>query len=189
MQRDEADKILTEYIHNQNLIKHHLACEATMKALCLRFNPEADANEQEKWGIVGLLHDADYELTKDTPEKHGLVLEEKAGDKIPKDIMRAIQTHNGDRNGVIPQSLMEWSIYCCDELTGLIVAAALIHPDKKLASINTEFIMNRFGEKSFAKGADRNVIKMCEEKLGIALNEFIDINLKAMQNISSELGL
>lgn len=189
MSREEAYQILTELIKNQNLLRHHLACEATMKALCLKLNPQADANEVEKWGIVGLLHDADYELTKDTPEKHTIVLEEKLGDRIPKDIMHAIQSHNSDRNGVEPKSLMDWSIYCCDELTGLIVAAALIHPDKKLTSINTEFIIKRFGEKSFAKGADREMIKKCEEKLGIALPEFVDITLAAMQTISKELGL
>lgn len=189
MNRDEAYEILTEYIHNQNLIKHHLACEATMKALCKKLNPNSDDIEQNKWGIVGLLHDADYELTKETPEKHGLVLEEKEGANIPKDIMRAIQSHNGDRNGVRPESKMEWSIYCCDELTGLIVAAALVHPDKKLGSLSVEFIQNRMKEPSFARGADREMIKKCEEKLGIPLSEFIDITLKAMQTISSELGL
>lgn len=189
MTRDEAYKILTEYIKNLNLIKHHLACEAVMKALYVRLNSNANAEEQEKWGIVGLLHDADYELTKETPEKHGLVLEEKEGDKIPKDVMRAIESHNGDRNGVTPQTPMEWGIYCCDELTGLIVAAALVHPDKKLNSLNVEFIQNRMKESSFARGANREMIKKCEEKLGIPLNEFIDINLEAMQTISKDLGL
>lgn len=189
MKRDEAYKILTEYISNQNLIKHHLACEVVMKALCVRLSPDADSSEQEKWGIVGFLHDADYELTKDTPEKHGLVLEEKVGDKVPKDIMRAIQSHNGDRNGVVPQTPMEWGIYTCDELTGLIVAAALVHPDKKLNSLTVDFIQNRMKEPSFARGANREMIKKCEEKLEIPLNEFIDINLKAMQTISKDLGL
>ncbi len=189
MKREEAYKILTEYIHNQNLIKHHLACEAVMKVLCKKFDPDASSDEQDKWGIVGLLHDADYELTKDNVEKHGIVLEEKEGNKIPKDVMRAIQSHNGDRNGVNPETPMEWAIYCCDELTGLIVAAALIHPDKKLNSINVEFVQNRMGEKSFARGADREMIKKCDEKLGIPLKEFIDITLKAMQTIHSELGL
>jgi predicted hydrolase (HD superfamily) len=83
---------------------------------------------------------------------------------------------------------MDWSIYCCDELTGLIIAAALVHPDKKLASIDMVFIMNRFNEKSFAKGANRDQIKHCEEKLGIPLSEFIEIVLSSMQEISSELG-
>jgi len=104
-----------------------------MKALYRRLNSEQNPQEEEKWGLVGLLHDADYELTKDTPEKHAIVLEEKIGDKLPKDVMHAIQSHNADRNGVMPQNLMDWSIYCCDELTGLIVATALIHPDKKLS--------------------------------------------------------
>ncbi len=189
MNRDEAYKTLNEFIKNQNLIKHHLACEVTMKALYRRLNFEQNPQDEEKWGLVGLLHDADYELTKDTPEKHTIVLEEKIGDKLSPDVMHAIQSHNADRNGVTPQNLMDWSIYCCDELTGLIVAAALVHPDKKLNSLSVDFIMNRFGEKSFAKGADREMIKKCEEKLGIPLNEFIDITLSAMQEISAELGL
>lgn len=189
MSRDEAYQILVQYIKNPNLIKHHLACEATMKALCIRFNPKASEREIEKWGIVGLLHDADYEITKETPEKHTLVLEEKIGNQLDPDVMHAIKSHNADRNGVVPKSLMDWSIYCCDELTGLIVAAALIHPDKKLGSIDVKFILNRFGEKSFAKGADREMIKKCEEKLGIPLGEFVELTLSAMQKISSEIGL
>lgn len=195
MTRNEAYKTLVEFIKNQNLIKHHLACEVTMKALYryLRTkNPNgsscANATE-ETWGIVGLLHDADYELTKDNVEKHGIVIKEKTGDALPEDVWHAIASHNGDRNGVIPQNQMDWSIYCCDELTGLIVAAALVHPDRKLASLSVDFIMNRFKEKTFAKGADREMIKKCEEKLNIPLNEFIDISLKAMQTINKELGL
>ena len=160
-----------------------------MKVLCKRLNPDSSPQEQEKWGVIGLLHDADYELTKETPEKHTLVLEEKIGDKLDPDVMHAIKSHNADRNGVTPKSLMDWSIYCCDELTGLIVAAALIHPDKKLSSIDVKFIMNRFGEKSFAKGADREMIKKCEEKLKIPLGEFVELTLSAMQTISDEIGL
>lgn len=189
MNRETAYNILVNYIHNQNLIKHHLACEAVMKTLCKRLHPSSETSEQEKWGIVGLLHDADYELTKDNVKKHGIVLEEKEGNKIPRDVMRAIQSHNGDRNGVLPKTTMEWAIYCCDELTGLIVAAALIHPDKNLSSIDANFILNRMKEKSFARGADREMIKKCEEKLKIPLPEFIDIALLAMQTIHGELGL
>lgn len=194
MTRDEAYKILIEYIKNQNLIKHHLACEATMKAL-YRYLKTQNPNEssfanatEETWGIVGLLHDADYELTKETPEKHGIVIKEK-NPNLPEDLWHAIASHNGDRNGVTPENLMDWSIYCCDELTGLIVATALVHPDKKLNSLTLEFIQNRMKEPSFARGADRSMIKKCEEKLGIPLAEFIEITLKAMQGISLELGL
>ena len=189
MTRSEAYETLTSLISNQNLIKHHLACEAIMLSLCRHFNPNADEILLNKWGTVGLLHDADYELTKDTPEKHTLVLEEKIGNQLDTDIMHAIKAHNFAKSKIEPKSKMDWSMYCCDELSGLIIAAALVHPDKKLASLNVDFILKRFSEKSFAKGADRQQIKTCEEKLGIPLPEFIQICLSSMQKISNELGL
>ena len=189
MKRDEAYQILRTLIKNENLIKHHLACEAAMRALYRRLNPNAVSVEEEKWGIVGLLHDADYELSKDHPSQHTIILEEKMGDKIPPEIMYAIKSHNWKNNQVEPKTFMDWSIYTCDELTGLIIAAALVHPDKKLASLTVEFVMNRFNESSFAKGANREQIKFCEEKLGITLDEFIQIILNAMKDIAPELGL
>ncbi len=189
MNREEAYEILTSLIKNENLIKHHLACEAAMKALYKRLNKVELLQNEEIWGMVGLLHDADYELSKGHPEKHTLILEEKIGDKLRPDIMYAIKSHNWTSNGVEPKSKMDWSIYCCDELTGLIVAAALIHPDKKLSALTVDFIINRFNEHSFAKGANRDQIIVCERELSIPLNEFIGIVLRAMQNISSSLGL
>lgn len=197
MTRDQAYKILTDLIKNQNLVKHHLATETVMRALARHFKSRNSdessfakvSEDEEKWGLVGLLHDADYELTKDNPEKHTLVLEERIGKDLEPDVMRAIKSHNKEYSGVEPQAKMEWGIYICDELTGLIVAAALIHPDKKLNSIDVDFILRRFHEPSFARGADRKRITPCEEKLGIPLREFTEIALKAMQDISSELGL
>lgn len=191
MNREESYKTLTKLIKNQNLIKHHLACEAVMKVLYRKFTPSAGQNPQdeEKWGIVGLLHDADYELTRNHPEKHTLVLEEKIGSKLPADVMYAIMAHNFANNKVLPKSAMDWSIYCADELTGLIIAATLVNPDKKLASVTTDFILKRFNEPSFAKGANRNQILACQDKLGIPIRDFADLSLKAMQLISNELGL
>lgn len=189
MKREEANQLLNELVKNQNLIKHHLACEAAMKALYLKLNTPPNLADQEKWGIVGLLHDADYELCREHPEKHTLVLEEKAGGRIPPDIMYAIKSHNFANNKVEPKSKMDWSIYCSDELTGLIIAAALIHPEKKLMPLNSDFVMKRFNESSFARGASREQIKKCEEKLNIPLNEFIDITLRSMQAIAPTLGL
>ena len=189
MTRNEAYKTLQSLIKNENLIKHHLACEAAMKALYKKLNNSPDPREQEQWGIVGLLHDADYELSKNHPERHTLILEEKIGDKLNAALMYAIKSHNWQNNGVEPKTQLDWSIYCCDELTGLIIAATLVHPDKKLSSLNVDFIMNRFNENSFAKGANRDQIKFCYEKLGIPLEEFIQIVLTAMQQISQELGL
>jgi predicted hydrolase (HD superfamily) len=189
MTRQEAFETLTGLITNPNLIKHHLACEAIMKALCPRLIPGADEITVNKWGTVGLLHDADYEQTKDTPQKHTLVLEQELGDKLDGDVMYAIKSHNFLHNGVVPQSKMDWAMYACDELSGLIIAAALIHPDKKLASLDVDFIMNRFNDGNFAKGADREQIKTCETKLNIPLTEFVQIALTAMQGVSNELNL
>jgi len=189
MTRDEALQILITLIKNENLIKHHLACEIVMKDLSRYFSPGENQKEEEKWGLVGLLHDADYELTHDNPKQHTLVLEQKLQGKIDEDVIYAIKSHNWKNNGVEPKSKMDWSIYCCDELTGLIIAATLVHPEKKLASLTTDFILKRFKEKSFAKGANRNQIKTCEKKLGIPLKDFIDITLKAMQKISAKLDL
>lgn len=191
MTREESYQILKSLIKNENLIKHHLACEGAMKALYERLTPQnlQNPNDEEKWGIVGLLHDADYELSKNHPEKHTLILEEKLGNKIEPKLMYAIKSHNWKSNNVEPKTRLDWSIFCCDELTGLIIAAALIHPDKKLSSLTVDFIMKRFNENSFAKGASREQIKFCEKELAIPLNEFIGITLTAMQKIAPELGL
>lgn len=189
MTRDEAYKLLTKYLKNKNLIKHCLACEAVMKALYKKLKSRlTNDDSEEKWGIVGLLHDADYELSKGHPEKHGLLLFEKEK-YIPEDLAHAVKSHNFENTKIMPENLMDWAITCCDQLTGLIVACALVHPDKKLASLTPEFILKRMKEKSFAKRADRKPILMCEEKLGIPLKEFVEINLKAMESISNDLGL
>lgn len=191
MTRDEAYQTLKSLIKNENLIKHHLACEAAMKALYKRLTPQNMQNpkDEENWGIVGLLHDGDYELSKSAPEKHTLILEEKLKDKIDPKLMYAIKSHNWKFNNVKPKSRLDWSIFCSDELTGLIIAAALVSPDKKLAALTPDFVMKRFNEPSFAKGADRNQIKFCEKELSIPLNEFINITLTAMQRIAPSLGL
>ncbi len=186
MTRDEAYIILTKYLTNKNLIKHCLACEATMKALAPRF----DGNTEE-WGITGLLHDIDYEVAQkeNLLHKHGILLFERNELTLPEKISYAIKAHNFHDTKVLPQSHMDWAIVTVDRLTGLIVAAALVLPDKKIASLTTESVLKRFKEKSFAKGANRESILLCEEKLGIPLKEFVEITLKAMQSISDTLGL
>jgi len=191
MNREETYTILTKYLTNKNLIKHCLAAEVVMKSLAreLRSKNHESRIDEENWGIVGLLHDADYELSKGHPEKHGLLLFEKEPNKIPEDIAHAIKSHNFENTKVMPQNLMDWAITCCDQLTGLIVACALVHPDRKLASLSPDFILKRMKEKSFAKGAVRKPILLCEQKLGIPLRGFVEINLKAMRSIRNDLGL
>jgi len=189
MNRDQAFVILQKYLSNPNLIKHSLATEAAMKALCTRLNQNPTPELIEKWGVTGLLHDADYQMTGNDVRMHGLLLFQKEPDIIPDDIAYAIKAHNYQNTGIEPQSSLDWAIACCDQLTGLIVATTLVSPTKKLDGINAESVLKRFKEKSFAKGADRAIISLCEEKLGITLEEFTQIILKSMQDIAPQLGL
>ena len=178
MTKDEALIKLNSLIKNPNLVRHGLAAGVCMKALAKKLNQ----NEQQ-WEIVGLLHDADYEMTKDRPDQHGLLIT-----GLDTELLEAIKFHNKD---FIPakESLMGWGIYCCDELTGVIVACALVRPDKKLESVEVDSVLKKLPNKSFAAGANREQIYLCEEKLGIPLPEFVEICLNAMKSISDELGL
>lgn len=195
MDRNQAYNLLTKYLHNKNLIKHSLAAEVGMKGVYRHMTPKDKQNETDEtmWGITGLLHDIDYEVAQNTNRltMHGeLIFEpEYESDSIPEPIAHAIKSHNFEMTGFKPESKMDWAIYCVDQLTGLIVAGALVHPEKKLAPLTAEYVLNRFGEKSFAKGARREPILLCEEKLGIPLKDFIEVVLKAMQEIHDGLGL
>ena len=178
MTKDEALKILYSLLKNPNLIRHGLAAGVCMKALAKKLDQEG-----QQWEIVGVLHEADYEITKDPPDRHGLLVT-----GLDTELLEAIKFHNKD---FIPakESLMGWGIYCCDELTGVIVACALVRPDKKLESVEVDSVLKKLPIKSFAAGAIREQIYLCEEKLGIPLPEFVEICLKAMKSISVEIGL
>ena len=145
--------------------------------------------DPDRWEIVGLLHDADYEETRDEPDRHALAIAEQLERRdVSEDIIRAIKVHNYERLGVMPETKMEWSLVTCDDLTGLIVAVALVHPTK-LAGVSVESVMKKFDSKSFACGADRERIKLCEEKLNVPLEAFVAIVLDAMKAQSDLLGL
>lgn len=188
--REEALAILHEHTKSENLRRHALAVEAAMEALAKHF--DAPEGEIGKWKIVGLLHDADYEETKDIVGQHGLKTTEwlKTAGCTNEEILGAIASHNYAHNSSpAPASNMSWSVYCCDELTGFIVAVALVRPDRKISTVAVDNVLRKLDEKSFAAAVDRNQIKMCEEKLGTKLPEFIEIVLRGMQEISGELGL
>lgn len=188
MDRDKVLNLIRKYIKTENTVKHMLATEAVMKALGKKLEPEAE----ETWGLVGLIHDLDYEIMK-SPLEHGLKTVEllkEEGVELPNEAVQAIKAHNYDKNGADePKTLMDWALFCGDSLTGLIVATALVRPDRKLLSVKVKSVMKKFKNKAFAAGTRREEIAMCEEKLGIPLNEFVEISLKAMQEIASELGL
>ncbi len=180
MTRDDGFELLKKYISNKNLIKHSLACEAIMRKLAKYFG-----ENEEIWGLAGLLHDLDYEYTKDNPEIHGLKTIEMLGDSVNEEIKNAILAHAEKKN---PETKIEKSLYAVDPVSGFIVACVLIRPEKKLEIIDIEFLKNRFKEKSFAKGANREQIKTCET-LGIKLDEFLSLSLESMKKIAVELGL
>jgi putative nucleotidyltransferase with HDIG domain len=181
LEREEAIGAVRSSVKNERLFKHMLAVEAVMKALAKRLG-----EDEASWGLAGLVHDVDYDETADKPEKHGILGAAYLRDLgVAEEVLQAVESHAGHRNRA---SRMDKALYAVDPLTGLIVAAALMHPSKKIAAIDTEFVLNRFKEKRFAAGANREQIKTCDG-LGLGLDEFVGIGLGAMQGISEDLGL
>lgn len=195
--KSETLGLLHSNMQSVNLRKHCYAVGAVMKVLAKQLSSEgrsiSDRKEDEdKWEIIGILHDGDYEKTKDTPEKHTILMTQWLKEKKveDKEILDAILSHNYSHTGNNPpKNNLEWSLYCCDELTGLIVAVTLVRPEKKLEKVTLENILSKWNQKSFAAGVKREQIEMCEEKLGIKLPDFIQIALTSMQGISNDLGL
>lgn len=181
MNRDECLAKVKENCSNRNLIKHMLATEAVMKGLAEKLGEDV-----EEWGKAGLVHDLDYDMTADDTERHGLLSAEMLEEcGFPEEIIHAVKAHN---DHAPRESAMDRALYASDPVTGLIVAAALMHPTKKLAEVDVPFVMRRFDEKRFAAGANRDNIKTCSD-LGLTLEEFLGVALESMQGISDDLGL
>ena len=183
MDRATALKAVRENTKNENLIKHMLATEAIMRALARRFNQNED-----EWGLAGLLHDIDVELTNADLKIHSKPAAEMAKKLGASEMVcHAILTHN-EAHGVARVSLMDKALFCSDPLTGLITAGALVRPEKKLAFVEAKSIRKRFKEKSFAAGASREQMALCTD-IGLDLDTFIEVGLTAMKGVAEELGL
>ncbi|MBD3367009.1 MAG: HDIG domain-containing protein [Candidatus Eisenbacteria bacterium] len=181
MTREEALELVKQHCSNRNLMKHMLATEAVMRGLAERLEEDV-----ETWALAGLVHDLDYDETADDPERHGLVSADRLEEAGCSDaIIHAVKAHN---SRVPCDCAMDRALYASDPVTGLIVAATLMHPTKKLKEVDVDFVMRRYGEKRFAAGANREQISSCTE-LGIPLEEFVGIALASMQGISDDLGL
>lgn len=181
MERDQAIELVKQHLKNKNLVKHCLAVEACMRAMATHLGEDVD-----KWGLAGILHDLDYEMTEKSPDLHTVetvkILENT---DVGADIIDAIKAHAAMKPC---ENDMEWSIFSIDPLTGLIIAATLMHPSRKLKEVDLGFIKRRYKEKSFAKGAKREEIEQIKN-IDMDLDDFISICLKAMQGIDSDLGL
>jgi putative nucleotidyltransferase with HDIG domain len=195
MNRKKALELLHSNMKNQNLRRHCYAVEAAMLALYDRFNEgEVNEKDREAWGVTGLIHDADYEATKDNePNKNHTKKVAKWLKELDArvDVRDAVARHGWMyiENAPEPKTKMDWALYCCDELTGLIVAVALVKPDKRLASVTVDSVLNKWNSKSFAAGVDRKQIEKCDIKLNLPLREFIEVILQSMQGIHADLGL
>ena len=189
MTRPEALQTLQVYTKAPNLIRHHLAVEAAMRAIARLYNARTHGFiNEEFWGLTGLLHDADYELTRNTPKKHSLYLEEKIGKILPPEVMYAIKAHNYKYTGLPPKSPMDWALYTCDELTGFIIMSALSQKNKRLLTVNAEMVLKNMQDQNFAKNVDRTQILLCEGQLGIPIREYVGVVLASMQAIAIDLG-
>lgn len=182
--KERALEILHENIKNKNLRKHHYGVAAAMKKLAQELGGDTAV-----WEIVGLLHDADYEKTKDQMDQHTILLAEILADEdLDEEIVRCIQSHASEYTGVYPSTTMDYALLSCDDLTGLIVATALMNPEK-LAGVKVSSVLKKFKNKAFAASVNREKILKCEEYLDLPLEKFVGLVLEAMKDEAEILGL
>ena len=185
--RDTAIGLLNRYITTEHIMAHSFAVEAVMRALAKRLAPA----EEELWGITGLLHDLDIDVShwQEHPERHGPVTVEllKEHNFGCEEMYNAIIAHNPD-TGVVPQTLFEKALFAADPITGFITAVTLVYPDKKIASVKVKSIVKKMKAAGFAAGADRGAM-MSIENIGIPFPEFAELSLTAMCGIADKLGL
>jgi putative nucleotidyltransferase with HDIG domain len=182
LNRDEILDSIHGNVQDKNMIRHMLATEAIMRALAKRLG-----EDEEEWGITGLIHDIDMELVEGDMRSHGTLGADIAKELGASETMaHAILCHN-EAHGIPRETKLDKALFCTDPLSGLITAAALVRPDK-LSGLTTKSVMKRFREKSFAAGVNREQVARCQE-IGLELEEFITLGIEAMKGISSELGL
>jgi putative nucleotidyltransferase with HDIG domain len=181
--REEAYALLTEYTKSDSLIKHALAVESLMRAHARKFG-----EDEERWGIVGLLHDFDYEQFPNPPDhplKGAAILEKKG---YQEDVIYAIKTH-AEYLGLPRNSLMDKTLFAVDELSGLLTAAALVQPNKTMHTVKVKSVKKKMKDKAFARAVNRDHIRQGAEELGVELGEHIGFCIAALKGVAAELGL
>jgi len=181
--REDAWKVLQKHVKADNLIKHSLAVESVMRQLARKYG-----EDEEKWAVVGLAHDLDYEKY---PEQHCTKVRELLEEEgWPEDYIRAIQSHGYSRvNDIEPLTVMEKSLFAIDELTGLVTATALVRPSKSIMDVKTKSVKKKWKDRSFSAAVDRELIADGAERLGVELSELIGDAIAGMQTVAKELGL
>jgi len=197
--KQDALDLLHEKMQNQNLRRHCYSVGKVLAALHDYYQEKgvptnfADMGKlnHEDWEMVGILHDADWEITAHDENNHTVMLLDWVKDRgLSEEMLDVFKSHNNRTTSLrVPQTLLEWTLECLDELTGFIVAVALMMPSKKLEEVTTESVIKKFAKKDFAKAVNREQITQCEQKLGISVSDFVAITLKTMQNEHELLGL
>ena len=183
MNRTEALSIVHKYITNENLVRHMLAVESAMRFYAEKFDEDLDT-----WGLVGLLHDFDWEIhptLEGHPQEGAPILRDRG---VPEEIVRAILSH-ADHTGVSRNSLMEKTLYASDEITGLIIAVAQIRPSRSLYDLKARSVKKKWKDRSFAAGANREEISKAVDEFGVDLWEHVENVIQAMRRAAPELGL
>jgi predicted hydrolase (HD superfamily) len=181
--REQAYNLLTEYNKNESLIKHALAVEGVM-----RYFARKRGEDEEKWGIIGLIHDLDYEQF---PEQHCQKTEEILKENSwPREYIRAVISHGwGICTDVEPQTELEKTLYAIDELTGLVVTTALVRPSKSVMDLKAKSVKKKWKDKRFAAGVDRSIIDRGAQMLGMELTDLITDTIMGMREVAEEIGL
>jgi len=181
--REEAYTLLTEYNQSESLIKHALAVEAVM-----RYMARKQDQDEEMWGVIGLIHDLDYEKY---PDQHCTKTEEILREREwPDDYIRAVVSHGwGLCSDVQPETDLEKTLYAIDELTGLVVTTALVRPSKSVMDLKAKSVKKKWKDKRFAAGVDRSIIERGAEMLGVELGELITDTIMGMREVAAEIGL
>ncbi|MBI4233247.1 MAG: HDIG domain-containing protein [Chloroflexi bacterium] len=183
MKRDEALKLLQEFVKSESLMKHLLSVEAAMRAYARQHG-----QDEEQWGVAGLLHDFDWGICP-RPEDHPMfgarILRERG---VPEELVRAVLTH-GDHSGIPRETLMEKSLFAVDELAGFIIAVALVRPSKSLDEVNAQAVRKKMKDKTFARAVRREDITRGAQELGIDLDQHIEFVVQALKPVARELGL
>jgi uncharacterized protein len=174
--------LLKKHVSNPKMISHSIASEAVLRALARKLGEDEDL-----WGYAGLLHDIDVEITNADSKKHALVGAEMLANELPPEAINAIKMHNEYATGLPRQNRFQYALAAGETITGLIFATALVYPDKKIESVKVKSITKRMKEKLFAASVNRETILECE-KIGIPLDEFVDISLAALRPVAAELG-
>jgi len=180
--REEALALMHGHVQSESLRRHMYSVEAACRAYARRWGEDEDL-----YGMAGLLHDYDYEEHPDEHPLHGAAELRERG--YPEVLVRAILSHYASRTGVSPESRLERTLHACDEITGLVTAAALVRPSRSVMDLEARSVLKKMKDKAFAAGVDREEVRRAAEELGVELGEHVQFVIEAMRGVAPQLGL